>query len=195
MNNTTKKILAVAGAIVLAGSSIAVGFALDNPETVTVTKEINVTKEVIVEVPVNVIVEKEVEVEKLVEVLIDNGDMEYVLCRLEDKDIISDCDEIVAEFKAEDKALGLVFDYMNSEEFKEDLEDENFVDDEEDARVYNIQKDFDDVTVVDSDFDNEEYEFTVDFKLEDLDEEDKFKMSATFKVEDGEVEFVSANER
>lgn len=192
-----KKVAAVAGAVgIVAGTILgAVAFPVEKPVVVenTVVKQ--------VEVPVPFVVEKNVtqvvEVEKLVEVPVDNGDMDFVLCRLEDKDIIEDCDEIVAELKAEDAALDMAFAYVddNREELFDMLEDEGLVGDEDDVEIVKVYNDFEDVEVIEADFDDEEYEFKLLYKVEDTDEEEKFKIEVTVKVEDGEVKIVSVDEQ
>jgi hypothetical protein len=151
---------------------------------VEVIKEVNVTKEVFVEV------EKEVFVE------VDNGDMAFVLERLEDKAIIADADEIVAELKAEDKALEMAFAYVddNRDELFDLLEDEGIVSDEDDVKIIKVFKDFEDVTIIDSDFDDEEYEFVLRYKIEDTDDEVKKFVLVTVGVEDNEVEILSVVE-
>ena len=146
----------------------------------------------IVEVPViqEKIVEKEVPVpfnvtvEKLVEV--DNGDMAFVLDRLEDKNIIDDAEEIVAELKAEDAAMKLALDFDEAELF-DMLEDKNIVEDEDEVEIIKVYDDFEDVEILRSDFDDELYKFKFQVKIEDLDAEDKMKVELTVVVEDGEA--------
>ncbi len=145
-----------------------------------VTKEVIVNKTVQVEVPYNVTVEKIVEV--------DNEDMEFVLCRLEDQNIIDDCDEIVEELKAEDAALKTAIEFLEeSHDLFDMLEEEDIVEDEDRVSVVKIYSDFEDVEVLDSNFDNEFYKFEVKVKIEDEQKDVKKFINATVKVNDGEA--------
>lgn len=188
-----KKVLAWIGLGLIAGATIG-AFAF--PTEVVVKEPVIVEKEKLVEVPVieYVNITKEVPVESFIEVEVDNGDMDFVLCRLEDKDIIEDCDEIVAELKAEDKALALALEAIDDADFLDMLEDENIIKDEDEAEVIKVYSDFEDVEILRSDFDDEEYKFRFEVKVEDLDKEVKKKVLVTVSVEDGDVELLKVAE-
>jgi len=152
-------------------------------------------------VPVVKTITETVEVEKLVEVekeiFVDNGDLAFVLERLEDKLVIEDAEEIVEELKAEDTAIKGAFDYVDAEskELFDLLEEEGIISDEDEVEIVKVYNDFEDVEIITSDFDDEEYEFKLTYKVEDLDEEEKFKINVTVKVEDGEFEILSVSKQ
>jgi hypothetical protein len=189
MKDTTKKALAIGAAVILAGAAGAIGGALLSPvEKVTVEYQ---TKEIVktIEVPVEVI--KEVPVEKIVTVekLVDNGDLALVTQRLEDLGVFEDAAEVVEEIKAEDAALALAVAEIK-DKFADVLEDEGIVDDEDEVSLVTIKSSYEDVEVVDSDFDNDEYTFKIDVKVDDEDAETKVKTVFTVEVEDGEASIV-----
>lgn len=189
MKDNTKKALAIGAAILLAGAAGAVGGAIAFPtEIVKVeyeTREVIKTVNVPVEVPVEVI--KEVPVEKIVEV--DNGDLAVVTQRLEDMGVFEDAAEVVEEIKAEDAAIALAINEIKTE-FADVLEDEGIVDDEDEVSIVLIKSDFEDIDVMDSDYDNEEYKFGIKVKVDDDDAEEKFYVTFTVEVEDGEAKIV-----
>jgi hypothetical protein len=163
---------------------------------VEVIKYINQTVEVPVEVIKEVVVEKVVVEEKEVFVEVDNGDMAFVLDRLEDKAIIDDAEEIVDELKSEDEALSMAFKYVddNREDLFDLLEEEGIVSDEDDVEIIKVYNEFEDVVIVESDFDDKEYEFQLRYKIEDTDEEVKKYILVTVSVEDNEAEILSVQE-
>ncbi len=203
MNKYVKMGVAVIGGAALLSAGVLGGFVLDNPEPVvneTLVTNLLVAEQKILEleniepkviVRNNTIIKevnvtKEVEVEKEIEV--DNGDLEFVLDRLEDKEIIEDANEIVEELKAEDKAFESALDFLKDEkEFFDLLEEENIIDDENDVKIIRIYSDFEDVDVIESDFDDNEYSFDIRVKIEDLEDEVKKYVIATIEVEDNEV--------
>lgn len=175
----------VLSGLVLIGAGMGSGFILDKPQVIQLPGEI-IYEDKIVEV------EKLVEVEKIVEV--DNGDMKFVLCRLEDKDIIDDCQEIVEELKAEDSALQIALKLLEDEEFIFDmLEDEDLIEDEDDVSIIRVYSDFEDVIVLKSDFDDEEYKFKIKMKIRDEDSDEKKTVRFIVEVEDGEGKIVSVS--
>jgi len=148
-----------------------------------VVEYVNVTEEV------EKIVEKEVFVE------VDNGDMSWAFQRLEDKEVISDAEEILEELKSEDEALNKAFSFIDDrDELFDLLEDEGIVIDEDDVEIVRVYSDFEDVNVIESNFDNDKYEFQLRYKIEDTDEEVKKYVLATVSVEDGDVELLSVQE-
>jgi len=180
------KIYSIGGAILIGAAGLGVGFLLDNPDVIVETKTVEVEKEVFVEVPVEVIVEKIVEVETIVEV--DNGNMQWAFDRMEDKSIIDDANEILTELRAEDKAFSMALTALEDEtELFDVLEDANLVEDEAEVELIRVYSDFEDVTVLNSDFDDSEYSFDIRLKIEDLDAEEKSYVIATVSIEDGEA--------
>lgn len=185
MKKSTKIVGSVLSGLALLGAGIMGGFALDNPQTLEPLVHTEYVDKIVYQDVV-------VEVEKEVRVEVDNGDMDFVLCRLEDKDVINDCDEIVEELKAEDFALTLALKALNDEDKVFDmLEDEDLISDEDDAEVIKLYDDFSQVEILNSDFDDNEYEFKIKMKVEDLDEEVKSRVWFTVSVEDGEAEITS----
>ena len=171
-----KKLYSIGGAILIGAAGLGVGFLLDTPDTIVETHTIEVEKEVFIDVPGEV---------QLVEVPVDNGDMAWAFERLEDKAIIEDAEEILAELKAEDAALELVLSSFDESEIFDELEDEDLIDDEDEVSLIKIYSDFEDVTVLKSDFEDEEYKFKIKFKVDD--DGDKKYFFATYSVEDGDV--------
>jgi hypothetical protein len=133
-------------------------------------------------------------VEVVVEV--DNQDLKFVLERLEDKMIITDASDIVAELKAEDEAISGAFDFVDVErdELFDMLEEAGIVIDEDDVRVIKVYNDYEDVTIVSADFDEQEYEVILKYKIEDLKDEVKKYVEVTVLLEDGEYSFVEVQE-
>jgi hypothetical protein len=195
MNEKTKKVLALAlGALVIGGTGVALGAN-------AFPKVIEIDNPVIVPGPVQFVdkivekeVEKIVEVDKIIEV--DNGDMAFVLERLEDKEVIADAEEIVKELKYEDKAIKGSFAFVedNLDDLFDMLEDEGIVNDEDDVKVIKVYNDFEDVRIIESNFDDAEYQFGLKFKVEDTDEEVKKYVEVVVKYEDGDFELESVSE-
>lgn len=169
----------VVGGLVGAG----VGY-LAQPEPVQIIKQVPV--EVIKEVPVEVL--KEVNV--TVEVPVDNGDLARVLEFGEDAGFFEDAKTAVQEIDALDAALELAVEEIKDEGL-DFLEDEGLFVDEDDLEFVKIKSDFKDVTVVDSDYDDEEYEFEIKAKVDDDVTDDKYWVVFTVQVEDGKAELKS----
>ena len=172
-------IVAGAGLFAVGGAYTSVNMV--EPQTIEVIK--NVT----VEVPVEVIKEVSVEVIKEIEVFVDNGDMEATLIALEDREIIDDASTIVDEIKQEDAAFALAVAEIEAD-YADALEDADLVDDEDDAKLIKIYTDFEDYTVVDSDYDDNEYTFDIEAKYRDNDTDTKAKAIFTVTVEDGRAD-------
>lgn len=186
MNKIYKVGGAILGGAALISAGILGGFVMDNPEVINVVQTVEVEKEVFVEVPINV------EVEKLVEVLVDNGDMAWAFDRMEDKSIISDASEILAELKAEDNALSMALSELgNTEKLFDMLEEENLIVDEDEVSIIRTFSDFEDVNITVSNFDDEEYSFDIRLKIEDLKDEEKKYIIATVAIEDSEAELLN----
>ena len=186
----TKKLFAGAAIALIAGvSGLGAGFMIDQPqdrvEVVEVSRTVEVPVEVIKtvtevkEVPVEV--EKIVEVEKVVEV--EDTDMIKLLCSREMYDDLMDCK---VEIQAEEEALKLAVSEIKKE-YADVLEDEGLVEDEDEVDIVRIYDDYEDIEVVRSDYDDEEYRFKIDVKVDDDEADDKIKVTFDVEVEDGEA--------
>jgi len=184
-----KKALTI-GAVALVSIGVGVGgvYLLDNPEPITKTITNTITlqgetiyEDVIVEVPYNVTVIE----------YVDNGDLEFTLERLEDQGIIADADEIVAELKAEDLALELAVAEISNGDLFEMMEDAGLLVDDDEAFIKRIKGDYDEVVVVNANFDDNEYSFDIDVKVYDEDTEDYVYSTVFVEVIEGEAELIS----
>jgi len=174
-----KKVLGWGAAAVVAAGLLGggIGFALQpEPQVVKVVEEVEVEVLKEVEVPV------EVEVEKIVEVE-DNAFLKIACDRLVYEDL-EDCKE---EVLAEDEALALAWAELEAEGF-DMLEDKNLFKDEDDLEFVKFYDDFEDVKVLKSDFDDEEYKFKLVAKVEDFKRDIKKKVEFLVHVEDGDAE-------
>lgn len=202
MKTKTSKLSAVVMAGIVGASALvgAAGHALfANPEVIVETLEVVQ----LVEVPVkgddvieyvNVTETVTETVTEFVEV--DNGDMAFLLERLEDKAVIEDAEEIVEELKMEDAFIKGAFDFISSEqdELFDMLEKADLVRDEDEVEVVRVYEDFEDVEILRADFDDNEFKGNFLIKVEDLDRESKFKAVVKVKFEDGEFELVRVQE-
>lgn len=182
----TKKLVmaSIAGALML-GVGGAAGYLLHQPEV-----EI---KEVPVPTPFEV--EKIVEVEKEVlvevagapvEVFVEDEEFLKKAC---DRLMYEDIQECKEEVSAEDDAFKLALELLGDENKVFDvLEDEGLIADEDEAKLIKVYKDFEDVEVVESDFEEGDYEFKIKARVEDTDNDVKKKFVFTVKVSDGEAE-------
>ena len=187
---------AITAVAVIAGVALGgvvgglVGYGIEpNVVTETVTVEVpvveTVTETVEVEVPVNVTVEKIVEVEDM--------DFKRIACDRLGYDILSEC---VEEVEQEDIALKNVINFIEEEfdDVTDFLEDEGMVEDEDDISLVRIYDDFEDVVVEESDFDDNEYEFTVKIKVDDDEADSKRYFYVTVSSNDGELEIENITE-
>lgn len=192
MKTNTKKAIAIAlSGVVLFGLGGAIG-AVAFPKVVTQEVVKYNTTERIVEVPVEKIVTETVEkvVNQTVEVEVPFEDTAFkkMAC---DRLLFDDLNECVEEVEAENAALELALKYIEEEfesEIADELEDQGIVSDEDDVKFVKLYSDFEDIEVLESDFDDEQYEFKVKVKYED--DDDKKFVYVTVKVDDGEVELV-----
>ncbi|MEA3430297.1 MAG: hypothetical protein U9R08_03415 [Nanoarchaeota archaeon] len=141
-----------------------------------------------VEVPIEVIREIEVPVETIVEVPVQDNTLQDFLTYLEDKDLIDDADEAIEAMVAETAAIAEAV-ILIEEDIADALEDEDIVKDEDDVVILKIKDDLEDVEIVRSDFDDDEYKFRILLKVEDERKDKKFYVEATIEVEDGEAVF------
>ena len=170
------------------------------PTETIVTKNVTVTETEYVDVPGPVVTEIEtVEVENPVNEALEqanvelleqleqaDADMDIVTAYLEDKGIFEDAIDVVKEIKAEDEALLLAIN-MIKEDYADELEDEDIVKDEDDADLIKVYSELEDIEVVRSDYEDNEYKFKILAKVEDDDKDDKFKVEFVVEVEDGEA--------
>lgn len=191
MVDVKKVVFGSLAGVALLGAGVAGGFALDQPETVKVKEYVPF------EVEKPVIVEKEVvvteTVEVPVEVTVEDTELIQKLC---DKLMIDDIEECRQEVEAEDEALKLALEkFEDKDDLFDLLEDEGLVADEDEVELIKVYKDFEDVEIVKSDFDDKEYKFVIEAKVEDEDVDEKKKFLFTIEVEDGEAEIVSVEEK
>lgn len=189
MKQKTNKLVA-GGLIVLAGvTGLGAGFLLDNPETKVEVVKVNVKEKVPVIVEKEVIKTVEVPVEKIVTqtvtetVEVEDTEMLKLLCDREMYDDIIDCK---VEVQAEDEALKLAIAEIKKN-FADELEDEDLVDDEDDVELVTVYDDYEDIEIVKSDYDDDEYRFKITAKVDDNEADKKFKVEFDIEVEDGEA--------
>ena len=180
----SKKVLGSLAVALIAVSGVAgglIGYALQ-PEPIHVIEyqDVITEVEVIKEVPVNVTVEKIVEVQD-----------EVALSLVCEKLMYEDIAECEKEVEAENAAIVLALAEIEDNGF-DFLEDEGLFADEDDLEVVRVYDDFDEIDVVKSNFDREEYKFKIDVKIDDDETDDKYKVQYTVEVEDGEAEIVDA---
>ena len=168
------------------------------PVTNTITNTVEVPFEVIKEVPVNVTeyveVPVNVTVEKIVNVTIEDETFKALAC---DRLLYDDLNECVEEVSAEEAALNLALEFIEDEfegDIADEMEDALIVDDEDDVSHIKTYNDFEDIEVIESDFDDNEYEFMIKVKYEDTDADEKKYVYVTLSVEDGEVDIESVEE-
>lgn len=182
MKGNTKKIVALSiiGLVGL-GLGAGMGFVLDKPKTIEVIKEVPIITEKVV------VVDKEVpvEVEKLVSVEVPFEDTAFLSLAC-NRMLYDDLQACKQEVLAEDAALKLAFKFVE-QELADELEDADLVSDESDVKLIKLYKDFKDVEVLSSDFEDGEYEFKIFAKVADKEEDTKFKVAFTVEIEDGEA--------
>jgi hypothetical protein len=106
--------------------------------------------------------------------------------------------ECKEEITAEDSAMQLAIEKVKSEfkdeDFLEDLADDGIVADEDEVSLIKVYSDFEDVTVEDSDFEDEHYEFVIKAKIKD-EEADVYKyLNVSVEVDNNEAEITSVEE-
>ena len=180
--------MAAFSAAALVGAGF-VGAAIKQPTVIEKSVPFEVEKLVPYEVVKEVVKEVEVPGESIeVEVPVEDNEFLKLAC---DRLMFDDIQECKEEVQAEDDALKSALSLFEDENDLFDLlEDEGFIKDEDDAAVLRIYDDFDEVTVKKSDFDDEEYKFVIDAKVEDEDRDVKKKLSFTIEVDRGDAEIV-----
>lgn len=178
-----KKVFAIVAGIGLALGGGLAGYALHQPDTEIVK----------VPYPVEKIVEKEVPIEviKTVTETVSVEDTAF-LTKVCDRMMFDDIAQCKEEVLAEDAALKLAFDLIGDErETLDFLEDEGLIGDHKDASLLKIYKDFDTVEVLESDFEDESYEFVIKAKFDDDDVKKAILLTVT--VDEGEAELTDAS--
>jgi hypothetical protein len=203
--NNWKKAAAIAGAALIVGLTAGAVMHPFSPSQADLNKAVSqaeseafnagaasvepIEKFVKVEVPVEVVKEVPVQVE-VVKVVPDMA-TEQALC---DRLMYEDQTECVREVKAEDKALEKAWAKLEKElsdkDFLEELEDEGLIADKDEVRIVKYYGDYEEVEVVNSDYDDDEYEFVLKAKLDDEEADEKVKVLFSVIVEDGEAEIV-----
>lgn len=177
-----KTAAAVAIGIGLVGAGVVGGIALDKPQTIVEKVPVPFTVEKVVEKEVPV--DRIVEVEKIVEVE-DEEFLKLACDKLMYEDIMECKEEITAEDAALKKALKVFEDQADIFDL---LEDEGLIVDEDEAKLIKVYDDMDDIVIVESDFDDEEYEFQVTARFEDKELDEKFKAVFNIVVDEDGVE-------
>jgi len=126
-----------------------------------------------------------------VEVLVEDTEMLSILCdRLMEEDI-SDC---VNEARAEDGALTVAFEKITSEfldeEFLEELEDDGFIEDDDEAILTKIYDNYDEIKILKSDYRNEEYKFKIKVRVDDEEADENKYFNIFVEVEDSEAKII-----
>jgi len=206
-----KKVAAVAGAALLVGltaGAVAHPFSTSqaaHDEAVSLARSeafnngVASVDLIVCAAPVEVIKEVEVIVEVPTEVIkmVPDMETERALC---DRLMFDDASDCIKEVKAEDSALELAWKELESElsddskhGFLEDLVDEGIIQDEDEVSIVKMYTDFDQIEILESDFDDNKYEFLLKAKLDDDEANEKVKVLFNVVVEDGEAEIVDYN--
>lgn len=182
MNKITKG-LALGGAVVASVAIGAIGHELiEQPEIEYINETVYVNNTEVIEVPVPVI---EYVNQTVTEIeYVENVSVQTALC---DRLVYDDVSECVEEVNAEDAALALAIEEIRAEA-ADLLDDEGLIKDEDDFEIVRVYDDFEDIDVKESDFDDEEYKFVIEAKVEDTKADKKFKVAFTVEVEDSEAE-------
>ncbi len=201
-NSISKKLIAFslgalaigAGIGIVGANQLMVPEVINNTIVETITETVEVPVEVVVEK--NVTVEVPVEVEKIVEVVVTDNELVQATCDRLFFDDIRDCQ---LEVKAEDSALNTAWDFLAEQladdDFLEDeLKDSGLIEDEDEVSIIKMYKDFEDIEVVESDYDDSEYEFILRVKIKDEEAELKKYLLFTVRVDDEEAEFIEVEE-
>ena len=202
------KVLAAVGMAALvvgAGVGAVAHSAFSEPTVITTTETITVpevqvkevVKEVVVENPVNVDLQESVE-ELSRDNLLMESELEMfkrVFQSAEDREIFDDAEEFIEEVLAEDKALAkaVAFIQDNERDLFDLLEDEGLVADEDEVELRKVYGDIEDVKVLESDFDEDYYEFKIPVKIDDEELDDTKIFQVVVEYDEGELEFVKAN--
>lgn len=181
----TKGVIAIGISALLVGAGVG---AISFPVEKEIIKEVpfEVTKEVIKEVPVEKIITQEIKVEVPVEV-----QDTVLLSKMCDRLLYDDLLDCQKEIVAEDEALKSAFNSLDTTEFYDFLQDEGIVEDEDEVKTKKIYQDFEDIEILKSDFEDEQYEFKIMVKVYDDDSESNKKLLVTVTVDEGEVDFES----
>lgn len=183
MKKQTKKAIGVVGlSLALVGAGVAGGFILDQPQTI-VQHDVQVKT---VEVPTPYVVEKIVEKNVTQTEYVEDDSFKQMACDRLFYEDVTDCQK---EVEAEDSALKLALEKLSDEKEVFDLlEDEGLINDEDEARIIRVYDDYEDIKILKSDYDDEEYRFAIKVRVEDEDADEKFNLFFEIDVDNGEVE-------
>jgi len=106
-----------------------------------------------------------------------------------DRLLFDDVAQCQKEVMAEQDALETALKVVKDNDFFYKLETKNIVADKDKAEVIKVYDDFEDITIVKSNYDDNKYVFKFDTKVEDLRTDDKKKVEVKVTVEDGDVDF------
>lgn len=194
MNNKNKKTLqvvslAVVGALLSAGIGGAVGHYVF-PQKIDVPvpgPKVDASEAQLKEAFDNGVASVEpqtVTVKEIETVTVVDESFKQLAC---DKLLFEDVAECVEEVEAEDKALKLAVLEI-TQNFAEELKDADLVADRKRVEIVKVYEDYEDVEVLESNFDKDEYEFQIKVKVDDDKADEKFSVYFTVKVEDGKPE-------
>ena len=113
------------------------------------------------------------------------SDLALITQYLEDIEVFEDAAEVVESIKAEDRAITIAIEAIKKD-FAVELEDADIVDDEDEVEIRTIYDDIEDIEIIKSDYDDDEYKFAIKVKIYDDDVEDTSKVWFTVEVEDGD---------
>ncbi len=101
-------------------------------------------------------------------VYVDNEDLAFVLERLEDKMIIEDAGVIVEELRAEDEAIVNVISFLKgNDEVLKAMEDQGLIENDKKVKLLKVYDSYDDLEILESDYESGTYEFKVMFRYFD----------------------------
>lgn len=201
-NNKIVKAIALAGVVIGAGALGALGGGIVADDSVQVSElnstvnaqseEISSLQKALEKKPEVITEYEEKIVEKNVTIEVPVEDTE-ALSKVCERLMYEDIQECKEEVNAEDAALKLALNEIESE-YADVLEDEELVADEDDVSIVRVYDDFEDIDVIESDYDDKEYKFDIRVKVDDDTSNDKKYFIFSVEVEDGDAEIVDVNE-
>jgi hypothetical protein len=178
-----------AGAIAI-GLGLAGGVALTEKDPVLVPYEVPVPFEVpVIEF---VEVEREIPVEVIITETVMFEDEEFLklIC---DRLMYDDLQECKAEVTAEDEALKEASSFLGNErKILRYLEDEWLIEDASEASLMRVYDSFEDVNIVYSDYEDNDYEFEIKVRIRD--DGDRKDFLFIVRVDEGRVSILEAQE-
>lgn len=114
----------------------------------------------------------------------ESAKLNSLLCDRQVYDDIAECKE---EIIAEDAALQIAIAEIE-DNYADELDDAGIIKDENKVSLIEIYSDYEDLDVIKSNFDDDEYVFDIEIKVKDERKDEKVKAIFTVRVEDGEAE-------